>query len=369
MDRGNFRAMVGARDAGVRITVGLCLLTWVFVACGGESESSGGGGDGDDRGGTSSSSGSGGSGATNGGSSIGGSSIGGSSIGGASIGGSSIGGSSIGGSAGARGGSGPVDPIDPPGPSFCGGEPCDAPLACCLATGQCYDPATEGARGCAVPPPDDDQQGRTPCASSAQCEPNEFCMTEGPLCVGTGHCQPIDNCGSCGGGDPAAPDNPCRVCGCDGNTYPNVQTACRAGVNAVGPGGSGCGEMNTEGGAGSSSIGPRPYTTCGHDAQCPAGSFCCTLNARCYVEADRDICVLPPPGTRIACKTSENCGDNEYCRGEGCDEPGGCVFMGSGPGDCGVTLEPVCGCNGTTYTSAACADQEGIRVDHDGECD
>jgi hypothetical protein len=340
-------------DRGIWLATVAFFVSAAFVGCGGESKSNrqgNGGGDDDERGGTAGTrGGSGGSTAASGGTAV----TGGFPSGGANP--------------STRGGTGNVDPIEPPGPSFCGGKPCDPPLACCLSTGECYDPASDGVRGCSLPPSDDDPQGRRPCNSSAQCEPNEFCMTDGLLCVGTGHCQPIDNCGSCESGDPS--NNACRVCGCDGNTYPNPQTMCRAGVNAVGPSGVGCGETGMEGGAGASSIPPRPYTACGHDAQCPSGSFCCTLNARCYLEADRDICVPPPPGTRIACKTTENCGDNEYCQGEGCDGPGGCVMMGSGPGDCGVTLEPVCGCDGVSYTSAACADQEGVRVEHDGACD
>jgi hypothetical protein len=37
-------------------------------------------------------------------------------------------------------------------------------------------------------------------------------------------------------------------------------------------------------------------------------------------------------------------------------------------GDCGVRLEPVCGCNGVSYTSAACASTEGVRVEALGMC-
>jgi hypothetical protein len=355
--------MVGTGDSGLRLTLGACFVAAAFAACGGESQSRDGDGNGDGKTGGSSTGGRGGSSAATSGSSAGGSSAGGSSAGGSSAGVSPSGGSS-----GARGGSSGAGPIEPPGPSFCGGKPCDPPLACCMATGECFDPLRD-VSACATPEPDDDPQGRKACASSAQCAAGEFCMLDGQLCLGTGHCQPIDNCGECGGGDPSAPDNPCRFCGCDGNTYPNVQTACRAGVSAApGTQGTGCGETGMEGGAGSSSLPPRTYTACGQDAHCPTGSFCCTLNARCYVEADRDICVPPPPGTRIACKTTENCGDNEYCQGEGCTAPGGCVYSGSGPGDCGVTLEPVCGCDGVSYTSAACADQEGVRVSHEGEC-
>jgi hypothetical protein len=240
---------------------------------------------------------------------------------------------------------------------YCNGQPCDAPLACCTATGECFDPDLDEA-ACSPPPPGDDPQGRRTCASNQHCETGEFCMLDGVLCVGSGHCQPIDNCGTCSG---------CRVCGCDGNTYPDIQTACRAGANAIGPSLAGCGEPQTEGGAGASTIGMREFIVCAHDGHCPSESFCCAMAARCYFEADRDICIPPPDGTRIACRTTENCGDGEYCLGEGCDGPGGCVRFGS-KGDCGVTLEPVCGCDGTTYTSVACAASRGVRVDHGGEC-
>jgi hypothetical protein len=179
----------------------------------------------------------------------------------------------------------------------------------------------------------------------------------------------MSECGHCGDPDPNAPVSPeCRVCGCDGNTYPNMQTACSVGVNVVFDSrGAGCGEPNTEGGAGASTIGPREYIVCGHDGHCLSGNFCCAMVGRCYAETDRDICAPGPEGTRIACRTLENCGDGEYCQGEGCDGPGGCVRYGH-EDECGVTFEPVCGCDGTTYTSVACAASRGVRVDHEGEC-
>jgi hypothetical protein len=346
-------------DSGVRLAKSALFALMVFVACGGESETNqSGGGNGDDDAGN--------SGSSRGGSNNRGGASGDGAGGIAGASGVGMSGSSTGGTLEPRGGSGPVDPIPPPGPSFCGGEPCDPPLACCMTTGECFDPQAD-AEACETPDPDGDPQGRKACASSAQCGPQEFCMLDGLICLGSGHCQPIDNCGSCDGGDINAPDNPCRLCGCDGNTYPNPQTACRAGVNAVHTG-AGCGETAMEGGAGSSSIPMRPYVPCGTDSQCSSGNFCCTIAARCYPEENRDICVPPPPGARIACNTNLDCGDFEYCRAEGCEGPGGCVNRGSGPGDCGILFEPVCGCDGKTYTSAACADQEGVRMDHTGEC-
>ena len=184
-------------------------------------------------------------------------------------------------------------------------------------------------------------------------------MADTQLCQGTGHCQPIDNCGSCGGA--------CTVCGCDGNTYPDIQTACRAGVNAIPVGASGaCGEPRLVGGGGTSGAG-RELTPCAHDAQCGAGEACCAITGLCYPPSDPDRCRLPPPGTTFPCTANDQCWEGEYCLGDGCNGSGGCVRLGAQE-DCGVTLEPVCGCDGTTYTSSACAASRGVRVASDGEC-
>jgi hypothetical protein len=234
-----------------------------------------------------------------------------------------------------------------------------------MATGECFDPRSD-AEACETPEPD--PQGRTACASNAHCAAGEYCALGSLSCMGTGHCEPLDNCPSC---DPKTlpdgmPNPSCKVCGCDGNTYPYPEAACHAGVNGL-HAGVGCGEPAMEGGAGSSSIPQRTFIPCGHDGQCPPGDFCCTIDSRCHVERDREICVPPPTGTRFACRTTADCGDREYCSGEGCDALGGCTTIGS-EGDCGVIIDTVCGCDGVTYTSADCAASRGIRIDYEGEC-
>ena len=262
---------------------------------------------------------------------------------------------------------GAAGPIEPPGPPLCGGRECAPGQACCMTTSQCFDAASDPA-ACALPPPDNDSQGRKPCASNAHCAANEFCMNEGSaLCQSSGHCQPIDNCGFCGGG--GGPE--CRVCGCDGNTYPDVQTACRAGARAL-PYHGGCGETIDVGGGGGGGRGgnvpPLRLTPCGADSHCPSGQFCCAITAVCYPADDPNRCVPPPPGTRFPCTADDQCYQgSEYCKGEGCSGPGGCAPLGSQE-NCGVTLEPVCGCDRVTYTSAACAASRGIRVAATGEC-
>ena len=330
---------------GVKLGWAVVVAATAFVACGGSSKARDESGD-DDEGGTA---------GTNAGTGAGGSTGASPGAGGASNGGSQL----------TRGGS-PAMPVPPPGTQYCGGLPCDAPLSCCMTTGECFDPQSD-AEACSTPvEPNPDPQGRRACASNSQCAAGEFCDVDGPLCRSTGHCHSIINCGTCASSDDGQPGPGCRVCGCDGNTYVSPQAACLAGVTSVMIG-AGCGEPAMEGGAGSSSIPQRTYIPCGHDGQCPSDNFCCTIDSRCRVEADREICVTPPPGTRIACRTTADCGDREYCQGEGCTAPGGCVTIAS-EGDCGVIIDPVCGCDGVTYTSADCAASRGIRIADVGNC-
>ncbi len=251
---------------------------------------------------------------------------------------------------------------EPPAPALCGGVECAAGEACCIATGTCFDPGTDAA-ACEPPAPDDDVWGRKTCASNAHCEAFEYCQVDRlNLCRGSGHCHPITNCGGCSDGGSGS----CRVCACDGNTYPNLQTACLSGANVVGASGAGCGETITVGAGGASGEG-YTVTTCRSSEQCPPGESCCALTARCHPDNEPALCEPPPAGASKACTENMHCDENDYCDGEGCSGPGGCFPRDVD--DCGVLLEPVCGCDGQTYTSAACASRSGVRVASEGECD
>jgi hypothetical protein len=102
-------------------------------------------------------------------------------------------------------------------------------------------------------------------------------------------------------------------------------------------------------------------------AQCPSGETCCPRFGFCRADDDPYLCGEAPAGPSRPCTTNEHCESGQSCLGEGCAGPGGCVSYGS-QGDCGVRLEPVCGCNGVSYTSAACASTEGVRVEAVGMC-
>jgi hypothetical protein len=156
------------------------------------------------------------------------------------------------------------------------------------------------------------------------------------------------------------------VCGCDGISYSGLGAACAAGTSTSIFQGGLCGETID---ANEGEFEPRWVTLCGSDAHCPGGERCCNITNICYPESDPGRCQIPPEGTRYPCTADDQCfPEGEYCAGDGCEGPGGCMNKDA-RSECGIRLEPVCGCNGVTYTSAACASAEGVRVDYEGECE
>ncbi len=291
--------------------------------------------------------GSGGTGATGtGGTATGGTSTGGTATGGTGTGGTGTGGTGTGGTAATGGGSS--------GPVICAGVPCAAGEDCCMVDGTCFDPVAEP--GACAPPTDPGTPGQTPCTASSQCAADEFCAPANTsLCLGPGFCQSKSNCGTSSGKE---------MCGCNGKTYPNVQTACAEGVAIIGTGA--CGETQTVGAAGGSA--GKTVTYCATSDMCPAGEECCSITGQCYDPSEPVLCSFPPEGTSVPCVDDSQCFEGfEYCKKDGCDGPGGCIGA-PGPGACTGELTPVCGCNGKSYTNAGCAAVDGTNVDHVGEC-
>ncbi len=84
------------------------------------------------------------------------------------------------------------------------------------------------------------------------------------------------------------------------------------------------------------------------------------------VEYAGDLDAGEADGGAAACTVSgTECGGDEYCRVTGCGTTGTCA---PSPDTCPGVLEPVCGCDDTTYLSACEAARAGVSVRADGAC-
>jgi len=261
----------------------------------------------------------------------------------------------------------------PPEGETCGHVQCGAGESCCLVTLECFDPIVH-PEACARPTdltPVGDTSLGLPCASNVHCAADEMCDTDLPLCGGPGHCRRLSFSGDC------VDDGTgwCQVCGCDGKDYPTAIAALTARTNYL-HWSRACGDSLypddvpdplalLDAGA----VEAVKITVCGSDADCPRdGDACCALTAVCYPKSDPGQCGFPPPGTYYPCTSNAQCGSGSYCAGEGCGTPGGCTSTEVDDEVCGQILKPVCGCNGMSYTSPACAIWAGTRVASEGEC-
>jgi hypothetical protein len=180
------------------------------------------------------------------------------------------------------------------------------------------------------------------------------------------------------------------ACGCDGTTYSNSCFADAAGVT-----------VNTTGAC-------VPGAACGgsSDGTCSAGQFCeplqgdcadilggnCTtapLSTSCSSSFDPvcgcdavtydNACLAAAAGVGVldtgpcagalACGAGgPTCASGQFCKrpdGTCGDVAGTCTPI---PTTCPAIVDPVCGCNGTTYSSACVADAAGVTVQSDGPC-
>jgi hypothetical protein len=259
---------------------------------------------------------------------------------------------------------------------------CAAGRVCCPATGACYDPS---CTTCCLAPTDAgiDPDAGTRCARNTDCAAGEYC--NGDSCGGTaGTCAPIpDHCDTIV--DP--------VCGCDGIDYVNPCGAAAASTRVAyrgmcpgpdaGPGdcvdNSACAAGEFCSGIGCATPGmciARP-TVCDDtiDPVCACDGTTyqngCRANAAGVRVIARGTCAGDDAGfgdggvITPSCVDNSRCGRGQFCDGAGCATDGTCVMR---PDLCPDIVDPVCGCNGLTYTNECEAHSAGTRVASRGEC-